>query len=204
MDHIQTHIYSLHNPSSQRLKRIIDVTISIITLICIFPIAFLFIGCILKMTMPGSIIFKQKRTGKDGKEFTCYKFRTMLPHAEADTMQVKNEDPRITRFGRFLRTTSLDELPQFWNVLRGEMSVVGPRPHMLAHTEHYQKLIPQYDKRLTVKPGITGWAQIHNLRGETYNLCKMEQRVEYDLWYIRNWSLLLDIEIMFRTLSIMF
>lgn len=186
------------------MKRTIDIIVSLIALVIIFPWAYIIIGIIIKLTMPGSIIFKQRRTGKDGKEFTCYKFRTMVPHAEADSIQVSNEDPLIPRFGRFLRLSSLDELPQFWNVLKGEMSVVGPRPHMLLHTEHYRRLIPAYDQRLAVKPGITGWAQVHNLRGETHKLCMMEKRVEYDLWYIAHQSVWLDIRIMFMTLKIMF
>lgn len=111
---------------------------------------------------------------------------------------------RITPLGRFLRITSLDELPQFWNVLKGDMSIVGPRPHMLIHTEQYCNIIPEYNKRLMVKPGITGWAQIHNLRGETEKLDKMKKRVEYDIWYIEHWSFLLDLRIMLSTVKIIF
>ena len=192
------------NRTGRAWKRGLDIVVSVITLVCVFPWAFLIIGCIIKLTMPGSVLFKQRRTGKDGREFTCYKFRTMIPHRAADRVQVSNEDPLIPPFGRFLRVSSLDELPQFWNVLRGEMSVVGPRPHMLLHTEHYRRLIPTYDERLAVKPGITGWAQVHNLRGETHKLCMMEHRVEYDLWYIRHWSLWLDLKIMCMTFKIMF
>ena len=128
----------------------------------------------------------------------------MLPNVEADTQHAYNEDPRITPLGHFLRVTSLDELPQFWNVLKGDMSVVGPRPHMLIHTEQYCDIIPEYNKRLIVKPGITGWAQIHNLRGETEKLDKMKKRVEYDIWYIEHWSFSLDLKIMFNTIKIIF
>lgn len=128
----------------------------------------------------------------------------MLPNKESDTQQASDGDPRITPLGRFLRITSMDELPQFWNVLKGDMSVVGPRPHMLVHTKQYCDIIPDYNKRLLVKPGITGWAQVHNLRGETENLEKMKKRVEYDIWYIEHWSLALDIRIMFKTLKIIF
>ena len=127
----------------------------------------------------------------------------MLPNGEADIQQASHEDPRITPLGRFLRITSLDELPQFWNVLKGDMSIVG-RPHMLIHTEQYCNIIPEYNKRLMVKPGITGWAQIHNLRGETEKLDKMKKRVEYDIWYIEHWSFLLDLRIMLSTAKIIF
>lgn len=154
--------------------------------------------------MPGKIMFKQKRTGINGKDFVCYKFRSMAPNSESDTLQCKDEDPRITTVGRFLRSTSIDEFPQFWNVLKGEMSVVGPRPHMLAHTAYYEPIIPDYNERLTVKPGITGWAQVHNLRGETENAAKMAKRVEYDIWYIKNWSFLLDLKIIGRTMTVFF
>ena len=122
----------------------------------------------------------------------------MLPNRESDTQQAYDDDPRITPLGRFLRITSIDELPQFWNVLKGEMSIVGPRPHM------YCSIIPDYNKRLLVKPGITGWAQVHNLRGETEKPDKMKKRVEYDIWYIEHWSLALDMKIMFKTLKIIF
>ena len=135
---------------------------------------------------------------------TVVMVRSMLPNVEADTQQAYNEDPRITPLGHFLRVTSLDELPQFWNVLKGDMSVVGPRPHMLIHTEQYCDIIPEYNKRLIVKPGITGWAQIHNLRGETEKLDKMKKRVEYDIWYIEHWSFSLDLKIMFNTIKIIF
>jgi len=173
-------------------------------LILIYPLAYIIIGCCIKIMMPGKIIFSQKRNGQHGKVFTCYKFRSMLPNGEADIQQASHEDPRITPLGRFLRITSLDELPQFWNVLKGDMSIVGPRPHMLIHTEQYCNIIPEYNKRLMVKPGITGWAQIHNLRGETEKLDKMKKRVEYDIWYIEHWSFLLDLRIMLNTVKIIF
>ena len=175
---------------------------SVILILLLLPVMF-FIGVAIKIDSAGSVIFKQKRMGKDGKVFICYKFRTMLQSKEADSLQAYDDDPRITPLGRFLRVTSLDELPQFYNVLKGEMSIVGPRPHMLLHTEYYSNLIPNYNSRLSVLPGITGWAQIHNLRGETHNADKMRQRVEHDLWYIRNWSMALDMRIMFRTIKIM-
>lgn len=199
---IDTH--PLQQKRHQVAKRTVDVCVSLLVLILIFPLAYLIIGGLIKWKMPGKILFKQQRTGKEGHPFVCYKFRSMLPSNEADTMQAHDDDPRITPLGRFLRITSLDEIPQFWNVLRGEMSIVGPRPHMLLHTEYYSRLIPSYEQRLAIKPGITGWAQIHNLRGETHNSEKMRQRVEHDVWYIRHWTMGLDLRIMFRTIRVMF
>lgn len=200
---LETYNYPLQKKRLFDFKRVVDVCVSLIVLIFIYPWAYLIIGVLIKWKMPGKIIFTQWRTGKDGAPFLCYKFRTMLQSKEADSLQANDNDPRITPLGRLLRVTSLDELPQFYNVLRGEMSIVGPRPHMLLHTDYYSKLIPNYNLRLSVLPGITGWAQIHNLRGETHNADKMRQRVEHDLWYIRNWSMMLDIRIMFRTIKIM-
>ena len=153
----------------------------------------------IKISSPGPVYFRQKRTGYHGKEFQCLKFRTMKVNATADSAQATKDDPRKTRLGEFLRRTSLDELPQFINVLRGEMSVVGPRPHMLKHTEDYSKLVDRYMLRHIVKPGITGWAQVNGYRGITDELWKMEKRVEYDVWYVENWSFLLDLKIVVRT-----
>lgn len=185
------------------LKRIFDVLVSVLVLVCIFPWVYVIIWMGIKLTMPGRVFFLQKRTGRGGKTFICYKFRTMQPNAEADVLQAYKGDPRITAFGKFLRNTSLDELPQFWNVLKGDMSVVGPRPHMLLHTSEYEKLIPQYVQRLAVKPGITGWAQVNGFRGETECIDKMKKRVEYDIWYIRHWSAWLDLKIILRTVGVM-
>lgn len=185
------------------LKRIFDVLVSVLVLVCIFPWVYVIIWMGIKLTMPGRVFFLQKRTGRGGKTFICYKFRTMQPNAEADVLQAYKGDPRITAFGKFLRDTSLDELPQFWNVLKGDMSVVGPRPHMLLHTSEYEKLIPQYVQRLAVKPGITGWAQVNGFRGETECIDKMKKRVEYDIWYIRHWSAWLDLKIILRTVGVM-
>ncbi|MDR1004469.1 MAG: exopolysaccharide biosynthesis polyprenyl glycosylphosphotransferase [Prevotellaceae bacterium] len=193
----------LCDPMNRMLKRAFDVAFSILVLVFVFPPAFLLIGIAIKCTMPGAIIFSQKRTGKNGKEFICYKFRTMVPNSESDMLQAHDNDMRITRLGRLLRRTSLDELPQFWNVLCGDMSVVGPRPHMIAHTNLYSPLIPYYSRRLEVKPGLTGWAQVHNLRGETYNSEKMRKRVKYDLWYIQNWSFSLDLQTIWMTVDMM-
>ncbi len=186
------------------LKRVFDVLFSVLVLLFVYPWIYIVVGCLIKVKMPGKIIFKQKRTGLKGKEFVCYKFRSMIPHSESDDIQCMDDDPRITPLGHFLRSTSIDEFPQFWNVLKGDMSVVGPRPHMLAHTAYYEPIIPGYSKRLTVKPGITGWAQVHNLRGETEKADKMAKRVEYDIWYIKHWSFGLDLKIIGRTLSVFF
>jgi putative colanic acid biosynthesis UDP-glucose lipid carrier transferase len=158
-----------------------------------------------KLSSPGPIIFRQKRNGLDGEEIIVYKFRSMT--TEDNGPQVKQAtkgDPRITPFGRFIRRTSLDELPQFFNVLQGRMSIVGPRPHAVAHNEEYRKLIKAYMVRHKVKPGITGWAQVNGHRGETDTLEKMQRRVEYDLEYLRNWSIALDLQIIARTVKLMF
>lgn len=180
------------------LKRSFDFVFSSIALI-FSPLIFIPVAIAIKMSSPGPVFFKQKRTGYRGREFDCYKFRTMRVNAAADTKQASANDPRKTRVGDFLRRTSLDELPQFINVWLGEMSIVGPRPHMLVHTEEYSALIDKYMVRHYIKPGITGWAQINGFRGETKRLWQMEKRVQYDTWYIEHWSFLLDLKIMFRT-----
>ena len=153
-----------------------------------------------KLSSPGPALFKQRRYGMDGNEINVWKFRTMRVCEDGDKVpQAKKNDPRITKLGAFLRRTSLDELPQFVNVLMGDMSIVGPRPHAVAHNELYRKQIKGYMLRHKVRPGITGWAQINGWRGETDSLLKMEKRVEHDLWYMRNWSLWLDLKIMLMT-----
>jgi putative colanic acid biosynthesis UDP-glucose lipid carrier transferase len=159
------------------------------------------IGIAIKLSSPGPVLFKQYRMGINGKHFKVYKFRSMVVHNESggDVTQASRNDSRVTRVGAFLRRTSLDELPQFFNVLQGRMSIVGPRPHALAHNEYYKDLVESYMQRHKVKPGITGWAQVSGYRGETDTLDKMQKRVEYDLWYIDNWSLWIDIKIIFLT-----
>jgi putative colanic acid biosynthesis UDP-glucose lipid carrier transferase len=150
----------------------------------------------------GPVIFKQERIGRFGRPFYIYKFRSMIVDAEkegAELLQQEN-DPRLTNTGKFLRDHHLDELPQFWNVLCGDMSIVGPRPHMLAHTEQYSQLIDKYMVRHFVRPGITGWAQVTGYRGETQELWQMEGRIKRDIWYIENWSFWLDLRIIWRTL----
>ena len=159
-----------------------------------------FIAAGVKMSGPGPVLFKQRRFGLDGKEIMVWKFRSMtVCEDHGEVTQARKGDLRVTRFGGFLRRTSLDELPQFFNVLQGSMSIVGPRPHAVAHNQYYRGLIGGYMLRHKVKPGITGWAQVNGWRGETDSLHKMGKRVDYDLDYIRNWSLWLDIQIILST-----
>ncbi len=181
------------------LKRGIDIFLSLLALLFLSPIMFL-IACAVKITSPGPILFKQRRYGLNGQEILVYKFRSMkVMEDDEKVKQATKNDSRITPLGAFLRKTSLDELPQFLNVLQGRMSLVGPRPHAVAHNEMYRKLISGYMLRHKVKPGITGWAQINGFRGETDTLEKMQQRVNYDLEYLRNWSLSLDLQILIKT-----
>ncbi|EIJ41411.1 Undecaprenyl-phosphate glucose phosphotransferase [Beggiatoa alba B18LD] len=181
------------------IKRLEDIILASFILLLI-SVPMLIIAGLIKLTSKGDIIFKQHRYGLNGEVIEVWKFRTMRVSENGSIVtQAQRHDPRITRLGRFLRRTSLDELPQFINVLQGRMSIVGPRPHAIAHNEQYRKLIPRYMLRHKVKPGITGWAQINGWRGETDTLEKMERRVEYDLEYIRNWSVWLDLEIIFAT-----
>lgn len=181
------------------LKRLFDIVFSF-SVLALIAIPMLMIAAAVKFTSRGPVIFKQYRYGLDGRKIHVWKFRSMTVMDNGDTVvQAKKGDARITAVGAFIRKTSLDELPQFINVLQGSMSVVGPRPHAVAHNEEYRKLIPYYMLRHKVKPGITGWAQINGYRGETDTLDKMEGRVDYDLDYIRNWSLWMDIKIVFMT-----
>jgi len=174
--------------------------LAFVILLLLWPVM-LVIALGVKYSSPGPALFKQHRYGLNGRRIKVYKFRTMsVCEDEENVPQAQKCDPRVTRFGAFLRRTSLDELPQFYNVLQGRMSVVGPRPHAVAHNEQYRKLIRGYMWRHKVKPGITGWAQINGWRGETDTPEKMQKRVEYDLDYIRNWSVWLDIKIVWLTL----
>jgi putative colanic acid biosysnthesis UDP-glucose lipid carrier transferase len=151
------------------------------------------------------VLFKQRRYGLNGQEVVVYKFRSMKVSEDGAVIkQATKGDPRVTRFGAFMRRTSLDELPQFINVLQGRMSIVGPRPHAVAHNEMYRKLIKSYMVRHKVRPGITGWAQVNGLRGETETVDKMKARIEYDLDYLRHWSLRLDLQIIWRTIFVVF
>lgn len=182
------------------IKRLEDFFLGALFL-AIAAIPMIVIGAAIKLTSPGPAIFKQRRYGLNGDVVEIWKFRTMSVCEDGkDVPQAKRSDPRITPLGKFLRKTSLDEFPQLINVLQGRMSLVGPRPHAVAHNEQYRKLIHGYMLRHKVKPGITGWAQVNGWRGETDTLDKMEKRVEYDLEYIRNWSLWLDIKILWLTL----
>ena len=184
------------------VKRALDVTFSLIGTAVSSPIL-LAVAAAVKLDSKGPVIFKQERLGKDGKVFEMYKFRSMCVGAEhMGTGQYSYKgDSRVTRVGKIIRATSLDELPQFINVLKGDMSLVGPRPHMLAHTDYYSELISEYMIRHYVKPGITGWAQTHGERGETKTVEDMRRRVEKDIWYIEHWSFWLDIQIMFKTIA---
>jgi putative colanic acid biosynthesis UDP-glucose lipid carrier transferase len=184
------------------IKRVSDVVLASAILALILPVM-LAIAIGIKLTSPGPVLFTQRRYGLDGREIIIYKFRTMTVLEDGNVIpQARRDDMRITRFGAFLRKYSLDELPQFVNVLQGRMSVVGPRPHAVAHNEMYRKLITGYMIRHKVKPGITGWAQINGLRGETDTLDKMRARIEYDLSYLRNWSLQLDLQIVLKTIVV--
>jgi putative colanic acid biosynthesis UDP-glucose lipid carrier transferase len=186
------------------LKRISDVLLSTLILLLVSPVL-LVLAIGVKLSSPGPVIFRQRRTGLDGEIIEVYKFRSMTTQDNGPVVtQATRGDARITPFGAFMRRTSLDELPQFVNVLQGRMSIVGPRPHAVAHNEQYRKIVKAYMARHKVKPGITGWAQVNGLRGETDTVQKMARRVEYDLEYLRNWSLGLDLLIIFRTAKLVF
>jgi putative colanic acid biosynthesis UDP-glucose lipid carrier transferase len=197
-----TYTSPLEEPLNRLMKRAEDIFFAILFLI---PTILLlpFIVLMIKLQSSGPAVFSQKRTGLNGRVFNCYKFRSMCINTEADSQQATKDDPRKFPFGNFLRRNSIDELPQFWNVLIGDMSFVGPRPHMLSHTEQYNQLIDKYMVRHFVKPGITGWAQVTGFRGETKELSQMEGRVERDIWYIQHWSLWLDIRIIWMTLKLL-
>jgi len=184
------------------IKRISDIVFATSILLLISPLL-LAIAVAVKLSSPGPVLFRQRRYGLDGKEIVVYKFRSMSVLEDGTVVtQATRDDWRVTRLGAFLRKSSLDELPQFFNVLQGRMSVVGPRPHAVAHNEMYRKLIPSYMIRHKVRPGITGLAQVNGLRGETDTLEKMSGRIEHDLAYLRNWSLLLDLKIVLLTVVV--
>ncbi|MBI1287887.1 MAG: undecaprenyl-phosphate glucose phosphotransferase [Flavobacteriales bacterium] len=189
----------LELPMNRLLKKLFDMAFSLAVIVLIFSWLFPILIVLVKMSSRGPVFFRQLRTGEDNHEFICMKFRTMRVNDLSDELQATSADPRITTVGKLMRKTNLDELPQFFNVLTGSMSVVGPRPHMLKHTEQYSALIDNYLVRHFAKPGITGWAQVNGYRGETKELIDMEKRVEYDIWYIENWSFLLDLKIIWRT-----
>jgi len=184
------------------IKRASDIVLAALILLLIAPILFV-VALGVKLTSPGPVLFRQRRYGLDGREIVVYKFRSMTVAEDgALVRQATKNDARVTPFGSFLRRTSLDELPQFLNVLQGRMSIVGPRPHAVAHNEMYRKLIRSYMVRHKVRPGITGWAQVNGLRGETETVEKMKARIEYDLNYLRHWSLTLDLKIIWKTIFV--
>ena len=181
------------------VKRAFDFGFSVFVLLFVFSWLLPIIAVMIKLSSKGPVFFKQKRTGENKEVFTCYKFRTMKVNADSDTRQATRGDSRITKVGAFLRKTNLDELPQFFNVFFGQMSVVGPRPHMLKHTEEYSKIVDKFMVRHLIKPGITGMAQVKGYRGDTSDSRMMEKRVQYDVWYLENWSFMLDVKIVFLT-----
>ncbi len=189
----------LEDDFNRAIKRIFDIVFSSLVIVFILSWLFPIIYFLIKMESEGPVFFVQTRSGLNNMPFNCYKFRSMTVNKDSDSVQATRGDARITKLGAFLRKTSLDELPQFFNVLLGNMSVVGPRPHMLSHTEQYSKLIDQFMVRHFIKPGITGWAQTNGLRGETKTVNDMLGRVEADVWYMENWSFLLDIKIIVMT-----
>ena len=193
----------LHGTSAVS-KRAMDVVCSIVALLVMWPLLLL-IALGVKLSSPGPVLFKQRRYGLNGEKIRIYKFRSMRVCEDGSSIvQATRSDRRVTAFGRLLRRTSLDELPQIFNVLQGKMSLVGPRPHAVAHNEQYRQLIEGYMFRHKVRPGITGWAQVNGLRGETDTVERMRARVEYDLEYLRNWSLWMDLKIVLRTMRLMF
>jgi len=181
-------------------KRIFDILFSLFVIVGFLWWITIIVAIITKITMPGPVFFRQKRNGLYGKEFWCLKFRSMKVNDDADKVQATKDDPRKTKWGDIMRKTNIDELPQFFNVLLGDMSIVGPRPHMVKHTEEYGALINKYMVRHYAKPGITGWAQVTGSRGETSELWMMEERIKKDIWYIENWSFWLDIRIIYLTI----
>ncbi len=194
----------LEIPVNRIIKKMCDGIIILFVMLLIAPWLFPIIMLLVKLSSKGPVFFKQQRTGLGNTSFWCYKFRTMKVNTNSDRIQATKNDKRITRIGSFLRKSNLDELPQILNVLKGEMSIVGPRPHMIKHTEEYSAQIDNYLVRHFAKPGITGWAQVNGCRGETTELEQMEDRIDYDIWYIENWSLLLDLKIIFLTAFNMF
>ncbi len=198
---ISVRIEPLENLLNRSIKRFFDVVFSLFVIIFIFTWLFPILAIIIKLESRGPVFFTQVRSGRDNHPFKCYKFRSMRVNKDADHQQATRNDQRITKIGAILRRTSLDELPQFFNVLIGNMTVVGPRPHMITHTKQYSQLIDRFMVRHFLKPGITGWAQINGLRGETKTVDAMLQRVEADVWYLENWSFLLDLKIIFLTIG---
>ena len=194
----------LRNDTNKLIKRTFDIIFSALVLILVFPWVFIWSAIMIKIQSPGPIFFLQERSGLDGKIFKCIKFRSMAVNDDADNVQATKDDPRKFPFGDFMRKANIDELPQFINVFIGDMSVVGPRPHMLKHTTEYSRLINHFMVRHFAKPGITGLAQVTGFRGETRYIDQMEGRVKKDIEYIENWTFLLDLKIILKTITNMF
>ncbi len=197
-------VLSFHNEAMEDigniyLKRVLDIFISVIVIVFILSWLVPLIGLLIKLESNGPIFFSQIRTGKNNQLFNCLKFRSMNLNSEADTIQASKNDNRVTTIGKFLRNSSIDEFPQFINVLLGDMSIVGPRPLMVKHTDDYSKIVDKYMVRHFLKPGITGWAQINGFRGEITNKSQITNRIRFDLWYLENWSIFLDVKIIFLT-----
>lgn len=190
----------LSNAKKQLLKRAFDVGFSLFVIVFLLSWLVPIVALIVKIESNESVFFLQKRSGLNNEPFNCIKFRSMMSNKHADIQTARKDDSRVTKFGAFMRKTSIDELPQFINVFLGEMSIVGPRPHMLSQTEMYSKITKKYMTRHIVKPGITGWAQVMGARGEIFSHRDMEKRIEKDVWYIQNWSFFLDMKIIFLTL----
>ncbi len=185
-------------------KRLFDIVFSLFVILFLLSWLLPILALLIKLNSKGPVFFVQPRSGKDNRQFNCFKFRTLKVNKDANLKQVTRDDNRFTKLGRFLRKSSLDELPQFFNVLLGDMSVVGPRPHMLKHTEDYSRILDEYMIRHFVKPGVTGWAQVNGFRGEIKEHEHLRKRVEHDIWYLENWSLWLDLKIIFLTFYITF
>jgi undecaprenyl-phosphate galactose phosphotransferase/putative colanic acid biosynthesis UDP-glucose lipid carrier transferase len=184
--------------AEQLVKRAMDLAISAVALATLLPV-FVLTALAIKLDGTGPVIFRQRRKGFNGQEFVMYKFRTMKVHQDGAVVQAMRDDPRVTAIGKLLRAASIDELPQIINVIKGDMSLVGPRPHALAHDDQFQNLVGDYAYRHHVKPGLTGWAQCNGSRGATPSVEHVADRVKFDLWYINNWSLWLDVHIIIRT-----
>jgi putative colanic acid biosynthesis UDP-glucose lipid carrier transferase len=189
----------LENVDSQIKKRTFDIVFSIIVIFCLLSWLIPLMALLIKLDSRGPVFFTQLRSGKNNMPFLCYKLRSLRINKDSNVVQVSRDDKRFTRLGRILRKTNLDELPQFLNVVRGEMSVVGPRPHMLKHTEEYSQMLNHYMIRHYVKPGVTGWAQINGYRGEIKKKKDLRGRIEHDIWYMENWSMWLDLRIIVLT-----
>lgn len=198
---LPSRLFPLQSPLNRFVKRAFDLVASTIVIVCILSWLVPLIGILIKLESKGPIFFNQVRNGLFYKEFNCFKFRSMYVNDEANTIQATKNDKRVTKIGKFLRKTSLDEMPQFFNVFVGDMSVCGPRPHMVSMTNQYERIVSKFRLRHFIKPGITGMAQTHGCRGEIKNSRDIINRVKYDIFYLENWSLLLDLKIVYLTVK---